>query len=55
MSICKKTLSVEIRLHRDCDSRWVTDSVLEVIMLTAGRSEVVYKAHNCQVPIKVLE
>lgn len=28
----QKTLSVEIRLHRDCDSRWVADSVLEVNM-----------------------
>ena len=26
-----KTLSVVIRLHRDCDSRWVADSALEVI------------------------
>ena len=29
----QKTLSVEIRLHRDCDSRWVTDSVPEVIIM----------------------
>lgn len=26
-----KTLSVGIRLHRDSNSRWVTDSALEVI------------------------
>ena len=26
-----KTLSVEIRLHRDSNSRWVTDSTLEVM------------------------
>ena len=32
----QKTLSVEIRLHRDCDSRLVTDSVLEVIMEPEG-------------------
>ena len=38
MAVCRfsqaqpqKTLSVEIRLHRDCDSRWVADSVPEVI------------------------
>ena len=37
MAVCKlsqeqpqKTLSAEIRLHRDCDSRWVADSALEV-------------------------
>lgn len=26
----QKTLSAEIRLHRDCDIRWVADSALEV-------------------------
>ena len=29
----QKTLSVDIRIHRDCDSRWVTDSVPEVIIM----------------------
>lgn len=41
-----KTLSVEIRLHRDCDSRWVTDSALEVIIFDCGAVEVVYKMHK---------
>ena len=42
----QKTLSVEIRLHRDCDSRWVTDSVPEVIMDPQRMGQVVYMAHN---------
>ena len=32
-----KTLSAEIRQQRDCDSRWVADSVIKVI--------VVYESH----------
>ena len=45
----QKTLSVEIRLHRDCDSRWVADSALEVFMesitsILQKTSAVVYKA-----------
>lgn len=47
----QKTLSVEIRLHRDCDSRWVADSALEVLMesltnILQKTSAVVYKAHT---------
>ena len=44
-----------IRLHRDCDSRWVTDSALKVIRADCRAVKVVYKTHICQVPIKVLE
>ena len=28
-----KTLSAEIRQQRDCDSRWVADSVIKVIVV----------------------
>ena len=46
----QKTLSAEIRLHRDCDSRWVADGALEVFMesqasILQKTSAVVYKAH----------
>ena len=46
----QKTLSVEIRLHRDCDSRWVTDSVPEVKSHMSSRTYVysgsLYGAHK---------
>ena len=43
----QKTLSAEIRLHRDCDSRWVADSAPEVFLRKQSRlfGPVVYKAH----------
>ena len=56
MAVCRfsqeqpqKTLSVEIRQHRDCDSRWVADSAPEVFMespisILQKTSAVVYKA-----------
>ena len=48
----KKTLSAEIRRHRDCDSRLVADSAPEVLScrtyLVLACTLVVYKAHICQ-------
>ena len=47
-----KTLSVEIKLHRDCDSRWVADSMPEVIYRFGNErsNRVVYKAYVFNVP-----
>ena len=45
----QKTLSVEIRLHRDCDSRWVADGVSEVSLFGI----VVYMTHNCRYGVMV--
>ena len=57
MAVCRfsqeqpqKTLSVVMRLHRDCDSRWVADRAPEVFMesptsILQKTSAVVYKAH----------
>ena len=45
----QKTLSVVIRQQRDCDSRWVSDSVSEVSLLAI----VVYMAHTCRYGVMV--
>lgn len=38
-----------MRLNRDCSSRLVADSALEVNRSTAGQSVVVYKGHIWEV------
>ena len=45
MSKHEKLFSVEIRLHCDCDSQWVTECVMEVIVMLAVRAKSVYKSH----------
>ena len=45
----QKTLSVMIRRQRDCDSRWVADSVSEVSLLAI----VVFMIHNCRYGVMV--